>query len=65
MDPLRVFSFNGGQVGSYVMATKLKPKYTKKVFGVVLLGDAAILINPKFLNKLGNQGFPFKKIILL
>jgi len=39
----------GSQLGSRLMATKLKSKYIKIVFGTVLLGVAVILILQKFL----------------
>jgi len=39
----------GSQLGSRLMATKLKSKYVKIIFGIVLLGVALILIIQNFL----------------
>ena len=39
----------GSQIGSRLMATRLKPRLLKIIFGVVLLGVAAILILQVFL----------------
>jgi uncharacterized membrane protein YfcA len=39
----------GSQMGSRLMATKLKPRHVKVIFGVVLLGVAAILIVQTYL----------------
>lgn len=38
----------GSQLGSRLMATKLKSRYVKMIFGTVLLGVAAILILQNF-----------------
>jgi uncharacterized membrane protein YfcA len=39
----------GSQIGSRLMATKLKPRHVKLIFGAVLLGVAAILIVQTYL----------------
>jgi len=39
----------GSQLGSHLMATKLKSKYVKIIFGTVLLGVAVILVLQNFL----------------
>jgi len=39
----------GSQLGSHLMATKLKSKYVKIIFGTVLLGIAIILVLQNFL----------------
>jgi uncharacterized membrane protein YfcA len=39
----------GSQIGSRLMATKLKPRYVKLIFGVVLMAVAAILIIQTYL----------------
>jgi len=39
-----IFSFAGGQLGSRIMSEKLKSATVKKIFGLVLLGFAARLI---------------------
>ncbi len=41
--------FIGSQIGSRLMATKLKSRYVKIIFGTVLLGVSAILIVQNFL----------------
>ena len=47
---LCVFSvFIGSQLGSYLMAKKLKPQYIKVIFGVVLLGVALVLFLQNFI----------------
>ena len=40
---------SGSQLGSHLMAAKLKSRYVKVIFGVVLLGVAAALIIQNFL----------------
>jgi len=39
----------GGQLGSHLMATKIRSKYVKIIFGTVLLGVAVILIIQNFI----------------
>ena len=47
---LCVFSvLTGSQLGSHLMATKLKSEYVKIIFGTILLGVALILIIQNFL----------------